>query len=125
LLGDESKIKHDPAEHTRAELHPALEVNLADKRNRDAWVEFTTDKPVIDDVARMTACSELALVDIARLDSERLDVDESGKTVRDEDVASEQLEVISIDELPDLEVRATDESSCGTSHQSCHRGEKC
>lgn len=122
----ESQVENDPAEQAGTELHKGLDVDFGvEQRDRDAGVQFTSDEPVIQHVAGMTAGSQLTKLLVARLNLEGTDVDVCGERKGDDEVRSHQLEVVAVDEGPDLEVWAKRPSSGGADSQDDQSGREC
>ncbi|KAI6772752.1 hypothetical protein HG530_003710 [Fusarium avenaceum] len=91
LLGAPGAVHDDPAHHSRSKFQELLEVNLTDKRDLNARVEFATDKPIVQHVARVASSSELAVLLVSRLDAEAANVDEGGYEVGVDDVGGQDL----------------------------------
>jgi len=122
LLGHESQVKDEPAEHTGPELHPSLDVHLAGKRQSDTRVQLATNEPVVDDISTVAARSELAQFLVAALDLERAHVDVDGEQERDKQVGRDQTDVVPVDERPDGEVGALGKSAGGADGQDGRGG---
>jgi hypothetical protein len=109
LLHDECQVEDDPAQHTRAQLAPRLDVNLAKDGQRDAGVEFASNEPIVQHIAGMSSGSELAHLGVLGvLDAERGDVHIDCQEVRDENVGGENSNVVVCNESPDRELGAVD-----------------
>ena len=113
LTSSESQIKQDPAEETRSQLHESLDIDFAKDGKSDTRVEFSSDEPVVDDVASSAALSELAVVGIIGLDREGADVAVGGQEVANEDIGGQELDVVVVDKGPDREVSALEEGTGG------------
>lgn len=118
LLRDKGEIDDDPAEHTRAELAPRLDVDLTEDGEGDTRVQLATNEPVVEQVAGAAASGKLASVGVAWvLDAERTNIAESGQKVGDEDVGGDDANKVVSDERPDREVGAMGDSASGESSQ--------
>jgi hypothetical protein len=122
LLGDKGQVEQDPASQARTHFQPCLDVNLAKEGEGDTGVEFPAYVVVVDEVARVSAASQLSQLAVARLDAEAADVDPGSDNVGKEDAACQELEVVVADEGPDNEVRAIDVRADRTCSQLNNRG---
>jgi hypothetical protein len=87
LLHDEGQIEHHPAKHAGADFSPGLDVDLAKDGKRDARVEFTTDEPVVQDVAAVATLCKLAHAGVhGVLDGEGANVHIGSQRVRGQNV---------------------------------------
>lgn len=118
LLGAPGTVEDDPAHHTRAQLAPLLDVDLADEGNGDAGVQLAADEPVVEQVASVTAGSELSAVLAALLDAEAADVDKRRDAVRNQDAGSEELQVVLANENPNGELGALRKGT-GSEERQC------
>ncbi|KAI7001191.1 Delta(14)-sterol [Hortaea werneckii] len=126
LMSHESQIENDPTEQAGTKFHEGLDVDFSvEQRDRNARVQFTSDEPVIQHVARMTTGSKLTKLLVARLYLEGTDVDVCGEREGDQEVRGHQLEVIAVDECPDLEVWAKRPSPGGADAQDDQSGREC
>ena len=65
LVGNEGEIHDYPAEEARAHLTPDFQVNSTKYREIHARVQFTSDEPVVDQIATMTTRCQLAVLQVA------------------------------------------------------------
>jgi hypothetical protein len=113
LLHDESEVHDDPAQHAGTELTPRLDVDFTDDGQVDARVQLPTDEPVVQHVAGVAAGCEFTLRGVLGvLDIERGNVAVGGQEVGDEDVGSQNADVVVCDEGPNWEVGAVGDCSC-------------
>lgn len=122
LLGHESQVKNEPAKHTRPELHPRLDVDLARKRKSDARVQLAANEPIVDDVSTVTTLGEFAQFLVTSLDLEGAHIDIDGKQERDEQVGRDQTHVVLVDERPDGEVGTLGKSASSADGQDGRGG---
>lgn len=126
LLSAPCTIEDDPAHHTGAQLTPFLQINLADKGNGHSRVELTADEPVIEQVAGVAACSKLAKLGVAGLDTEAADIDECSDSIRDADTSRENLQIILAYERPNGKLGPLgDGTGSQCSESSCVGVESC
>ena len=124
LLRHECEIQHDPSNHPCSQLAEGFDVNLADERDRDARVQFTANEPIVDDASTVATGSELSLLLVMRLDSEGLDVNECCKRIGNNETAGQKLDVVAIDERPDLELGTKNPGTCGADDHDGESGEE-
>ena len=117
LLRNEGQIEHDPAKHSGSQFHEALDIDLTQVRQMNAWVELSANEPVVDDIARHSSSCKLTLLLVVRLDFERLDVNVDREYIGNDDVASQELDVVAVDESPDGKVGALHPSTSGASDE--------
>jgi hypothetical protein len=112
LVGRKGEIEDYPPQETGTHLAPDFDVDFAEDGESDAWVEFATNEPVVDEVAGVASCCELAVLGVARLDGKGADVDEAGEEKGDEEVDGDELGVVFPDECPDDKVGALEVGTC-------------
>lgn len=125
LLRHECQVENHPADHSGAKLHEGLDVHFAQTGNRDTRIELTADEPVVDDVAAVPTGCKLALLLVARRNGKRAYVDKDGERKSNQDATRENLEIVAVDEGPDLEVGAKDPSTGCASDENDDCGEEC
>ena len=125
LLCHKCQIQHDPSQHAWSQFAEGLDIDLAKSRNRDTRVHFAANEPIIDDISAVTSWGELALLFVVRLDRERVNVHERRESIRYDDVARKDLDVVSVDESPDLKIGTQDPCACRANNQGCNPGEEC
>lgn len=73
----------------------------------------------------MATRRKLALLWISLLDLERLDVDEDGEGVGDENICGEDLNVVAVDKRPELVIWAQNPGSSGACDEDEECGQEC
>lgn len=119
LLRDEGEVEEQPARQPRPHLAPGLDVDLTEKGESDARVEFASDVKVVGGASGVAASGELAHVRvwIVGLHAEATEVHVEGQGVCNQNVGAKQLHVVFREVSPDEEVGAVQVCSNGAGCQ--------
>ncbi|KAI6766985.1 hypothetical protein HG531_011345 [Fusarium graminearum] len=111
-------VHDNPAHHAGSKLEELLDVNLTDERDLNTGVQFATNEPIIQNVARVTSGSKLAVLLVAMLDAKASNVNECRNEIRVDNVGGKDLDKVLRHKGPDREFGALGNSSGGEDSKS-------